>query len=466
MAHRLLGLSLGALGSAGLALAGAEDVPCNSSTGPDVVIGSLDDIGHYGELNGIYAYSIATNIVNVGDEILPWFPSNNAHPVIAQHMYKMNETRIEQIGISWVKHGFGALAWNDFNCGCQNPNNYDYLGVGCTDPYTAGLNGDQDGFGNIAGLGPRWEVNATTGVFPFPYTTIGQGGDTIYKRLQVHSYDLEPQSNPDTLYFAEGQYVTPDDAQAGHGANSLGYRPMAVGNWQPGAGWNLSLVGETVSGLPAIYAWAAAYPDVVLETVDLPDDGRFVLAARATENSDGSWHYEYAWHNINSWRSGRSLTIDLPVGATVSNAGWHAVDHHSGGPWSNEPWTITVDRAIDYRTYSADAGGEASPICWGTMANAWFDCDRGPGETEVTLGFYRTGTPSTVTVSLLGPVAGDDPGCVGDVNGNGSTEVNDLLAVLAVYGNTCTDCSEDIDDNGLIDVNDILALLADWNCSI
>ena len=448
-----------------LAMAGSQDVPCNSSTGPDIVIGSLDSILSWGYTGDIQAFSIATNIVNIGDEQLPWFPSNNQHPVIAQHIYKMNATRIEQIGISWVKHGFGALALDGFGCGCQNPNDYDYLGVGCSDPYTAGLNGDQDGFGNIAGLGPRWEVNASTGVFPFPYTTIGQSGDLIYKRLQVHFDDLDPELNPDTVYFGEGHYVTPADAQAGLGANSLGYRPIVVGEWGNGTGWDLDLQGETVSGLPAIYAWAESYPDVMLQTIDVPGDGRFVLAARATQGADDMWHYEYAWHNINSWRSGRSLQINLPENAVVVNAGWHGVEHHSGGPWSNQAWAISMENGIEFSTFSADAGGSSAPICWGTMGNAWFDSDLGPGETTVTLDFYRAGAEPPVVLSFLGPVA-EGPGCPGDVDGNGSTEVDDVLALLSAYGQSCNDCPEDIDGNGSVDVNDVLALLADWNCSV
>ncbi|MCH2134386.1 MAG: hypothetical protein MK116_11605 [Phycisphaerales bacterium] len=459
------GVSAMLLGSAtavGLVHAGTSDVACNSSFGPDIVIGSLDGIQGYGCVDGICGYSVATNIVNIGDELLPWLPFSNQHPVIAQHMYKMNSIRIEQIGISWVKHGFGALALDDFDCDCQNPNDYDYLGIGCSDPYTTGLNGDQAGFFGMAGLGPRWEVNASTGDFPFPYATQGQGGDAIFKRLQVHSQDLDPLQNPSTVYFAEGHYVTPADALAGLGANSLGYRPMSVGNWVEPNGWDLSLEGETVSGLPAIYAWAAAYPDVMLETIDIANDGRMILAARATENNDGTWHYEYAWHNINSWRSGSRLSIALPTDAVVSNPGWHAPEHHSGTPWSNEPWAISIGESINFQTANADSGSPASPICWGTMGNAWFDSDHGPGMTVVGLGFYREGFPLNVTLSFMGPVPAGD--CVGDVTGDGVTNVDDVLAVLGSYGEACSGCPEDIDQDGEVGVDDVLMLLSDWDC--
>ncbi len=49
--------------------------------------------------------------------------------------------------------------------------------------------------------------------------------------------------------------------------------------------------------------------------------------------------------------------------------------------------------------------------------------------------------------------------CDGDIDGDGTVGVNDLLALLAKYGDTCTGCPEDIDGDGTIGVNDLLGLL-------
>ena len=50
-------------------------------------------------------------------------------------------------------------------------------------------------------------------------------------------------------------------------------------------------------------------------------------------------------------------------------------------------------------------------------------------------------------------------GCVGDLNGDGSVTVNDLLALLADFG--CTEaCEGDVDLDGAVSVSDLLALLA------
>ena len=50
--------------------------------------------------------------------------------------------------------------------------------------------------------------------------------------------------------------------------------------------------------------------------------------------------------------------------------------------------------------------------------------------------------------------------CVSDVNGDGTVDVNDLLQVIAAWGNPGGD--EDINADGSVDVNDILLLIAGW----
>ena len=51
---------------------------------------------------------------------------------------------------------------------------------------------------------------------------------------------------------------------------------------------------------------------------------------------------------------------------------------------------------------------------------------------------------------------------LGDVDGNGTVDVQDLLTLLDEYGN-CESCQADLDGNGSVDVTDLLQLLADWD---
>jgi hypothetical protein len=53
------------------------------------------------------------------------------------------------------------------------------------------------------------------------------------------------------------------------------------------------------------------------------------------------------------------------------------------------------------------------------------------------------------------------PSCDTDLDGNGSTDVSDLLEIIGQWG-SCSGCSGDIDGSGAVDVTDILMVIAAW----
>ena len=65
----------------------------------------------------------------------------------------------------------------------------DTLGVGCSDLYSSGLNGQQ------SNMGPKFEVNAFTGEYPYPATDLNLTGNGIYKRVQIPIAELDPNQN-------------------------------------------------------------------------------------------------------------------------------------------------------------------------------------------------------------------------------------------------------------------------------
>jgi len=427
------------------------------SVGPDVTVAFLPGIEKFGSVGGITGYAIATTSCNRGDENLPWFDSTN--PVIAQNLYRLENGRFEQLGMSWVKHGFGALAGNQ--CGvCQNPGTFDFLGPGCSDPYSTIGNGNQAGFDGIAGLGPRSEINASTGFFPFPYAAQGQSGDAIYKRLQVRNDDLDPALHPDAQFFIEGHYVTPHDAAAGNQNNNMAFRPVLVGAFTDG-GYELSVTGTTTEAQPAIEAWAAADGGVEMDLVDVPNDGRLIVGASCTDNGDGTWHYEYAVYNMNSHRSGQAFVIPLPPRTTVTNTGFHHVTHHSGEPFDDSNWTLALTAdAISWSTRTFAQNENANALRWGTLFNFRFDADVAPGAVDATLAIFRPGSPATMTVATCGPAAA--PACVEDLDGTGDVGFGDILRIIAAWGPCGAPCPEDLSDNGNVDFADILAVIGAW----
>lgn len=357
--------------------------------GPDVIVGEIDTPDNYGSANGISAFAIGTTSCNIGTTTLSWIANNNLHPVIGQGIYRLHNGRFEQIGMSWLKHGFTALQQNACQPCSANPNG-SALGVGCSDPYVAFLNGFQ------GQLGSKSEVNASTGVFTYPPVLNPPILNLTTTRLQAANSDLNPTNFPGARYFVEGQYVTQDDAAAGNKNNNASHREVTVTTL--GSGYAINLLGPTRRTEPAIQAWRNADPSVTIITIDVPNDGRFLIGIKTTDLGGGLKNYEYAVQNLNSHRSAESFSLTFPAGTTISNSGFHDVNYHSTDPYSGTNWTPTIaSNGIIWATQSIAQNVNANALRWGTIYN--FRCDATQQPTTITLGLFRAGTPATTSVA-------------------------------------------------------------------
>ena len=77
---------------------------------PDVLIGDLHEVTRHGQIGDITAFSVGTYACNIGTCWLNWIPDSNEHPVIGVNLYRLKDAKFEQIGMSWLKHGFYALS--------------------------------------------------------------------------------------------------------------------------------------------------------------------------------------------------------------------------------------------------------------------------------------------------------------------------------------------------------------------
>jgi hypothetical protein len=446
------------------------------SAGPDVIVGSIPDVARYtpGTFNGVEyaAYAIGTTSCNIGTTQLQWQPMpSTLHPTIPQNMYRYANGRFEQIGMSWIKHGFCAL--QQTLCGTCIPAGSGcptVLGIGCSDPYTASLNGDQ------ADLKSRRGVNASTGVFASNYTdpTAEASEPTaIRERLRVRRSDLNSTSNPGAQYFVEGQYSHPDDSAAGNDDNNCSYRKVIVGStWSTTQGYSLTYSGNTILQQPAINAWQTIQTDVSTREYDVSGDGRFIFAYRTSDNGNGTWHYEYAVFNMNSHRSGGSFSIPIPAGVTVTNIEFKSPEYHSGdqkagaaGYNQNSAWTATVaNNAITWSGVPFATDSSANALRWSTMFNFRFDANQPPQAVSATLGLFRPTTATSTATSVLmtsrGPSAPPPPPNPADLDNNQIVDGADLVILLSNWGNSGTG---DIDSNGIVDGADLAALVSAWS---
>jgi len=394
-----------------LAIAGAL-LPASAhsqtpTSGPDVTVINLTDTQNYGSSGGFRGYSVGTTSCNVGDQPVNWCDNgggcgaltDDQHPVIAQGLYRLKDGRFSQIGMSWLKHGF--LSTNSPDAACQTghpsctqpPLFSDQLGVGCTDTYGASLNGSTP-------LGRRSEVNATTGVFPFPYSSPGVS-NVVEQHVKVLESDLALATNPGALYWVEGQYIADNDAVGGNGLNNASYRAVNVDALSP---YNLTFSGPTIREKTALRAWKVADPAVALLNVDIPGAilERFEVARRVTNPSPGLWHFEYAVRNMNSDRSGQFFAIDFPDGTTFSNIGFKDIEHHSGEPYATTDWTSNVNvpnSLISWGTDLFTTDANANALRWASLFNFWFDADS-PSAATHRLAFFKPGSPTFVDFSF------------------------------------------------------------------
>lgn len=444
--------------SAGRANAsGGDNGGIAGAIGPDVIVGGLTDIVKYGTVNGVSAYAVGTTSCNIGDQVLSWYDSgvnDSLHPVIAQNLYRLKGGRFEQVGQSWLKHGWCAVDGN--LCGqCQSDGGCDLLGVGCSDPYGGTLNGTQ------SDLGPRSQVNPSTGVFPFPFSAAPAQG-TIGRRLQVKIDDVNPSLNPNSLYFVEGHYVHPEDAAAGNDNNNASYRRAVVGSMSSGS-YTITGNGATIQQSPAIYAWknnglgaGIPDPDITIVTVDVPGDGRFLVGSKVTQIDANTWRYEYAIQNLNSDAAGQAFSIPGSCGLEVTNQDFHAPFSHSGEPYANDAWsTTTSSSAIAWATTPYAQNQNANALRWGTLYNFGFTANVPPTAGQGTISLFKPVATTSVNVALPVPSAATPSS---DLNSDGIVDGGDLAIALGAWGTA----DADLNCDGTTDGGDLAVLLGDW----
>jgi hypothetical protein len=471
------------------------------TVGPDVTVGNISDTAYKGggsawtaDSNGVniltdvYSYAVGTDSWNIGDIPVEWQASNNLHPVIGQNMYRWKSGRFEQIGMSWLKHGFlstNSGGFPDMGACDSPPSGGAQLGINCSDLYGSGLNGGR------SYLGPRFDVNPTTGVYQYPWTPLVgtySNTDPIARRLVVSLDDVRGDTNAGAYYFVDTQYVTQDDAQWGNGRNNFSARLLKADTLfntnnvtQFGSTYRRttalelwSRMDNTVTLTPVDFVesimnvtdrwqhWTQAVPNATVRpaaqwvTSPMPQNSRFFVASKAIDNGNGTFDYEYAVMNVNSHRSGGSFAMRLPAGAAPTNIDFKAPKYHSGERILNNPWHNNAGAdgvmkwTVDPATRSYTVPGMASAVTfnpnalmWGTTYNYRFRSAAAPTTGTARLGFFRApnatgyqGTSIAVTGVKVPTVCVADMGSQGGVGSpDGLLDNNDFIAFIDGFFN-------------------------------
>jgi hypothetical protein len=396
----------------------------NLVKGPDVIVGEVESVEQFGNSATQVGLAAGTDSCNNGDEPVDWFAlPNTDHPVVPQNLYRMsggadNSERFEQIGQSWMKHTFLALEQSVCGtCDTGNCQTGTHLCPGCSDPYVASLNGDQNTIGSRA-----W-VNPFTGSFPSGANNhSGHVHDGVSHRILVNIDDLNTALNQGATYFGEAAYISPHEYTwcQSHPTecnmfDNFSYRQFSVSGGP--TFFSFSPVGATVRTKPAITAWPGATASQI--EPDPGNDGIWFMGYKVTNTAKGVWHYEYALFNENLDRSIQSFSVPLGASTTLSNIGFHAPPQHPG--WANDgtfmdqgyssaPWTVTQGSdSITWNSETFAQNQNANAIRWGTLYNFRFDADQPPQNADATVSFFKTGSPMMVAIQAPAGAATPTP---------------------------------------------------------
>lgn len=390
-----------------LVLASDAHAQCGTA-GPDLAVGDVAGLNDYGTVGAVEVFMPGLTWTNFGSAPIAGNATTSAHPVVGAALYRFTTvdgaTRFEEIGQSWVFHGFFFLQIAD-GCTCV-PAPGSMLGPGCSSDHTASILGTQ------SQLGPRSEIDARTGAFSFPPSSppITSGAD---RRLQVPQAALTNAAG--ARYFLELHGVSAEDSAAGHALNNASYREVVA--IQAGGGWQLAFAGPTVQGQAALQAWSVLDAGVTTTQTTVPGEGgRLVLAQRVTHLGAGRWRYEHSLLNVDSHASVRSFEVPMPAGVAFEAAEFHGVAYHSGEPIDGAEWTFASGGgAIAWSCADAATDPNANALRWRTTSTLRYDAWAAPVAGEIVLGRFRAGSPMEFTIAALVPGnVGGGVFCAGD----------------------------------------------------
>lgn len=407
---------------------------------PNVLTHDLQGLAVYAPIGGMRSCSVGAVWCNVGDEPAPWSAITASHPVTATNLLRVEDGALRHLGASWAWH-HATCPLQSAACGTCVPEAGgcpEALGSGCSTSSSAATLGAQ----NL--LGQRSAVNAATGDAAFPIAA-PPVTDSNSRRCAYETAQVNPAQHPTATFAVQTVTVAPGADPSSRSAT----RPISGMALAAGAG---AFLGPTVPGTSAVDVWKSVEPTVEIAVIDMPNDGRVLVASRVAP-SGGGYRYDYAIENLSSHESVGAF--DVP-GTQIAPASpvFAAPLAHSGEVTSNEPWSAVID--VDSLLWSTEpfaSNESANAVRWGTTYSFAFESTLPPAPRAATVISFRSEQPYPVTVLA--------PRAAADLNADGAVGSEDLGLLLGEWGR-CAGCASDLNGDGFVNSADLGILLGAW----
>ncbi|MEE3001141.1 MAG: S8 family serine peptidase [Planctomycetota bacterium] len=265
-----------------------------------------------------------------------------------------------------------------------------------------------------------------------------------------------------SIETSEGEYVTspynaPSSNWLGHAWS--GQEIAFEDDFQSDAGWTVS--GDATTG-----AWQRAEPNGGGTRCDPPSDADGSGSCYVTQNGSGDTDIDDGSTILTS------PMLSAPDGGSLAYRRWYNNGTNCGGADpQNDVFIVEFTLNGGLTWYDLEIVGPDGDEVNGGWISVEFQLDALPGFSatdEFQLRFTASdlGEGSIVEAGvdaiLIDRLYCDDASIPGDANGDGKVNVDDILAVIAMWGSSCSDCTEDLNGDGTVDVNDLLLVIANW----
>ena len=298
--------------------------------------------------------------------------------------------------------------------------------------------------GSIWTTAPLTVIDSDTFIAEFPSFECGA---TVQWFLSIETLD--------------GDYITsPYDAPGGvwTGEAWSGIDVSFEDDFQSDSGWAVS--GDATAG-----QWERAVPNGGGARCDPSADSDGSGACYVTGNGAGDTDID-----------GGSTVLTSPImdasdGGTLTYSRWYNNGANcAGADPGNDIFVVEFSTDGGSSWTDLEVVGPSGDVNGG-WTQAQFDLDALAGFTP-TAAFRLRFTASDLNDGSIVEAGVDgitidrlycnDVSVPGDANGDGVVSVDDILYVISLWGDTCTDCSADLSGDGEIGVDDLLLIIANW----